>query len=1131
MSGLSLEAAREQRRAADAGASAWVSASAGSGKTKVLVDRLLNLLLAGAKPHRLLCLTYTKAAAAEMANRLSSMLSSWVTLPEADLAKNLEELLGHPPQADQLTRARRLFAQVLDAPGGLHIQTLHSFAQSLLARFPLEAGIAPHFTVMDERDQAQLLDEALQDVLNQARLGLDAPLALALEQVTARIHETRFADLMKELSSARARLARLLADRGGVLGVMKEVRAHLGLLDAGETLEAALLAACRETAFDALGLKAALSALLQGSKTDSARGDLMAVWMAASPKDRAVDFDAYAQAYLKQDMGPRQKMATKAAAEMLPGIDEILLTEQARLLAVYENLRAHKVALSTQALLTLADAVLDGYARLKERRGRLDYDDLIQAARRLIRQGTSWVLYKLDGGIDHVLIDEAQDTSPDQWDIVTSLCDEFFAGEGAGVQPRTVFAVGDVKQSIYSFQGADPSSFETMQDRLSRQVPEGGGRWEPVDLVVSFRSTRAVLEAVDAVFAEGEALAGVDLGRGYKRHLSHRAKAGGVVDLWPPLEPRALDEPEPWNPPVERLRGDAPSTRMARLLARRIQAMVGGERLESQNRPIEPGDILVLVQRRGGFMADLVRALKSLGVPVAGVDRLVVTDQLAVADLMALARFALLPEDDLTLACVLKGPFLGFDEERLFQACHQRKASLWAALAEKDKGAHVWLGDLLPLAARLAPHDFFAHLLGPLGGRKALLARLGQEALDAVDEFMTLALDYERSHAPSLTGFLSWLEAGKVEIKRDPEPGSGGFVRVMTVHGAKGLQAPVVFLPDTLSASKGRDFLVWTAKGAQGLPLWAPSVADRCQAVTNAAEETLQRRRHESHRLLYVAMTRAEDRLTIAGWQTAQTAPADAWYPMIKQGFLRVQAPEVDDPWLAQDADSPGSKLWRLSCPQEEGGQAKEKRAKGQRKSQLPDWALSPAPSEPLPLRPLIPSAPDDVEPLALSPLDPQTARRFERGRLIHRLLQTLPDLDRQERTSAASRYLAHAAAHWSEEARQALTGEVLRVLQDPSSSPLFGAGSKAEAPLVGLVDGRVLSGQVDRLAKVGDEIWVADFKTNRPVPADYSQIPGAYLRQMALYRAAARLLWPDLVVRTFLLWTDGPLLMEIRPS
>lgn len=1127
MSVLGDLASQEQRRAADPRASAWVSASAGSGKTKVLVDRLLNLLLTGAAPHKLLCLTYTKAAAAEMSNRLTTILSAWVTYPEDRLEEALADLTGHAPDAKTKARARRLFAQVLDAPGGLRIQTLHAFAQSLLARFPLEAGVAPHFTVMDERDQAELLQTALNDLLAGARSGADEDLARAFAAIAWRIHESRFADLTRELTAARPRLARLFERLGGADGVAHAVAAHLQV--APETTAASLLAeACRESAFDGVKLRRAVAALLASAKTDQERAGTMASWLSADEETRRAAFDDYQSVFLTQELEPRKKLAAKAALAAMPDIEDALAAEQNRLLALLDRRRSLECLQATSALLILAERLQSDYRRLKAARARLDYEDLIQAARRLIQGGVSWVLYKLDGGIDHVLIDEAQDTSFDQWDIVTAFASEFFAGEAARPQPRTLFAVGDVKQSIYSFQGADPEAFERMRGHFAKQVPAAGGRWEGVDLMVSFRSTRAVLEAVDAVFAEGEARVGVDLGQGYARHHAFRESAGGSVELWPPLEPREIDAPLAWRPPVEAIRGDSAQGRMAKLLARRVKAMLNGERLLSKDRPIRPGDILILLRRRGKFAVDLVRELKRENLPVAGVDRLVVTEQIAVADLMALARFALLPEDDLNLACVLKGPFLNFDEERLFRVCHGRLGRLWDSLARLEPETASWLADLLRQADRKTPFDFFAHLLGPLGGRRLIAARLGQEALDAVDEFMNLALTHQAQHPPSLSSFLAWMDRGAIEIKRDPEPGQGGVIRLMTVHGAKGLQAPIVFLPDTLIAPKGRDILAWSSVDADGLPLWAPTKADRPQKVAAALDLAAERQRLESHRLLYVAMTRAEDRLIVGGWRPGREAPG-AWYPLIRQGFLRVAAQETPDPFLAADPDGPGGTVLGFICPQAEPPKTKEKESKEIIAALLPAWASLPAPPEPRPTRPLIPSRPAGDEEPAPSPLSVDGGRRFRRGLLIHRLLQTLPDQPvGQARRLAAARYLDHAAADWPQEARIQLIKEVESVLEHPDFSDLFGPSSQAEAPLVGFLSEQALSGQVDRLAIVGEEVWIADYKTNRPVPAGPEQTPEIYRRQMSLYRHAAESLWPGRKIRCFLLWTDGPSLMEV---
>ncbi|MEO5375985.1 MAG: double-strand break repair helicase AddA [Alphaproteobacteria bacterium] len=1140
-----LDPDREQRRAADPRASVWVAASAGSGKTKVLVDRVLTLLLGATPPQRILCLTFTKAAAAEMATRIAERLGRWATVGDTALHADLTRLLGEPPGEDQIPRARRLFAQVLDVAGGMKIETIHAFCQSLLKRFPLEAGVAPHFEVMDDRDSALAMAAARDEVLTRARLEPGNTLAAALAEVTARLHEALFPEMIEELARHRGRLRRMIEHRGGVGPLIAATRALLGV-GAGETPAGIVAEACAETSFDGPALRAAAAALAMGSARDGERGATLAAWL-ATPEERLARFDDYCAAFLAEGKDGRAKvrdtLITKKPAAAAPGAAPALAAEAQRLLAIAERLKAVTVAAATTALLRLGAALVEAYDRHKETRALLDYDDLILAARRLLEADgrTAWVLYKLDGGIDHLMIDEAQDTSPDQWAVVRALTAEFFAGKGARSDAlRTVFAVGDRKQSIYSFQGADPDGFERMRRLLSDRVRDVGAGWHDVPLNISFRSTRAVLDAVDAVFTSDAARDGVVLEGEDVRHLAYRQGQAGLVEVWPAVRPRPIDPPPPWRPPVERLAGDSPETRLAGLMARRIQAMIrSGEVLPSRNRAVRPGDIMVLVRRRGGFVEDLVRSLKQLGVPVAGVDRMVLTEQMAVMDLMALGRFLLLPEDDLTLATVLKGPLVGLSEEELFALAHPRQGGLWPELRRHDGDGSAFdraapmLSEVLGLADLLPPHELFAHVLGRLGGRRRLVARLGVEAEDAIDEFMALTLRHGAMHTPSLQGFLQWMETGAVEIKRDldqggGDQGGGGAVRIMTVHGAKGLQAPIVFLPDTLQAPTRAPKLFWHGEGAEALMLWPPR-RDLCDPVSEdlwAAARLAQDR--EYRRLLYVAMTRAEDRLYVCGWHTNKAPPATCWYTLIRDAVAPL-AVEEGDAFLAADPDADGSAVLRLRTPQEAKPEASAVEAHlAPPEAVIPEWAQRPPPPEPSPPRPLAPSRPDGTEPPVRSPFGPDGAAHFRRGHLVHRLLQSLPELAPEERSAAARRYLDRAADDMSPEERSALTAEALAVLAHPEAAPLFAPGSQAEVPVVGLVGDRVVSGQVDRLMVSETTVLIADYKTNRPPPAHEDQVAPLYLRQMAAYRAALEQVYPGRRVRCFLVWTDGPRVMEL---
>lgn len=1133
-------ATKQQGRATDPAASVWVSASAGTGKTKVLTDRVLALMLNGTAPHRILCLTFTKAAAAEMANRIARDLSDWVTLDDETLAPKISALLGHPPEARDLTVARRLFARVLETPGGMKIQTIHAFCQSVLRRFPLEAGLAPHFDLLSDQDAFDLLDTAQEAVISRAHHDGDDDLARALSVIVSRVHELRFPELMADVTNARDKLAHLLVAHGSVTGAVAALRAELELSQA-DTADSVLQASCSNAAIDGTGLKAAAAALSGGTKTDIERGGVISEWLSKTTEDRAGPFNTYVFAFLTTKGEVRAKLATKAVAASHPDAVDTLHAEAERLTQVFNRLQAVEVVTATAALLTIGKAFLDEYQVRKAALARLDYDDLIQRTRALLEQPglAAWVLFKLDGGLDHLLIDEAQDTSPDQWAVVQALTDEFFAGEGRhedrAVASRTAFAVGDRKQSIYSFQGAAPEGFDQMRAYFRARVTQADQTWTDVDLGVSFRSTQTILRAVDAVFAHDPARNGVTLPGETLTCLASRQGQAGVVEVWPPIDPDEVDDPKPWKPPVERLRGQSAPTRLARLIAKRIERLCRTEQLESKNRSINPGDILVLVRRRTGFVDDLVRALKDLNIPVAGVDRMVLIEQMAVMDLVALGRFLLLPQDDLTLAAVLKSPLIGLTEDDLFELAHDRgEHSLWSALSKHDGAesvfgvAHGMLSEVLGQTDYRTPFALYAHVLTFHNGRRNLLSRLGMDADDPIDEFLAQALEYERHHTPSLEGFLHWLERGRLEVKRDLEQTNRNAVRVMTVHGAKGLQAPIVFLPDTLQTPSQSDPLLWkTDKAGKPLLLWAPRAADRNTQTAETKANADAARDREYRRLLYVAMTRAEDRLYVCGWNTARTAPETCWYSLIKTA-LSPLADEIADPFLA-DATNGEGMILRLFDPQtaahEAGGKPEDEIPEI---DVLPPFASNTAASEPAPPKPLAPSRPDMDDPPVSSPLGADTSSRFQRGLLIHRLLQSLPDLPIDVRKDAADRFLARPAWGLTKNEISDLSRETIAVLETKAFAPLFGSGSKAEVPVTGLIDGRVLSGQVDRLIVTETAVMVIDYKTNRPPPKDVSDVSPVYLSQMAAYRAALQAIYPKHKVRCVLLWTDGPFMMEL---
>ena len=1123
-----------QRQAADAGASVFVAASAGTGKTKVLTDRVLALLLGGSDPARILALTFTKAAAAEMANRLNDGLARWATEGDGKLAGELQALTGKAPDDAAMTAARRLFARVLDTPGGMKIETIHAFCQSLLRRFPLEAGVAPHFTLMDERDAADALGAARDEMLAAARTGGDRALAAALGEVTAHAGEGVFDALMAELALNRARLARALDE--GAAALTERLGRRLGVAP-GTTAEIITAEACRTGAFAAAALAAAAGALLASASTrDRGRGASLARWL-ETPERRVAGFDEYLRTYFTAAGEPFKDIVTKGLAQAQPAVAAALADEAARLAAVMERRRAAALFAASDALATLGGAILARYERHKAARALLDYDDLVLRARDLLhRPGVApWVLFKLDGGIDHILIDEAQDTNPEQWQVVQALADEFFAGTGARAPGRTVFAVGDAKQSIFSFQRADPLAFLRMKEHFAARVAAAEERWRSVELEISFRSTAAVLSAVDAVFQQSAAAAGVALDGAPIRHQPFRLGAGGLVELWPLDEPVDAPTPAPWEPPLAQLQAREPSARLARAIARTIRGWLdSGERLVARDRVMMAGDVLVLVRRRGPFVTELVRALKQEGVEVAGADRMRLTDQLAVQDMLALAQFLLLPEDDLTLATVLKGPLCNFDEDQLFALAYGRSGSLWAALRERAaeraifEQAAALLGDLLGRADFMPAYELFAEVLGRRGGRRAMLARLGPEAGDPLDELLSAALAYDRAHPPSLQGFLHWLAAGDSEVKRDFDQRGRDEVRIMTVHGAKGLQAPVVFLPDTVQVPRRSPRLLWTE---DELPLWRADETCGAPALDLALSDAIARRDEEYRRLLYVALTRAEDRLYVCGWRTRQRMAEGSWYGLIAGGIAAAAERFPFDLAPRLGADGWAGEGLRLVTPQRGKPRGDDKRQQLPLAPALPPWAQTPPAAEPSPPRPLAPSRPAAAEPPARSPLGADEGAGFRRGRLVHRLLQSLPQLPPAARAGAARRFLALPVHGLDPAAQEALLAETMAVLEDAEFAALFAPGSQAEVPVVGLVGERALSGRIDRLVVTEEAVLIVDYKTLRPAPATAEAVPPLYLDQLRAYRSAVAAIYPGRAVKCALLWTDGPRLMQVSDA
>ncbi len=1104
----------EQALASSPDNDVWLSASAGTGKTYVLAARVWRLLLRkGVRPDSILCLTFTRAGAAEMAERVHSRLAMWAMASDSELRGELTAL-GEDNSDESIARARTLFAAVLEARGGgLRVMTIHAFCQTLLGSFPLEAGLAPGFRAVEGREQAALASNVLGTLAEHAEREGDARLLGALSALSRRLGEAGTQGFLLGAAGHSDALETLPEGIEAVVRRKLDVPADYSAADVAD--------ACKDENFDRETLLELGQLLANWGKRGEERATQISNWILGDPPTRAAELGKLHLVWNTTENEPRSgkgQVPTDPTYEPMAGRlrDWCGALLQLQLRAALATDIAHG--------LHAARRYARAHANAKQAAGLVDFDDLIGKAVALLREPGmgAWIAYKLDQATDHILVDEAQDTNERQWEIVKALAGEFWAGDGARAGAlRTLFTVGDYKQAIFGFQGTDPRYYADAGDQFGAAAQAAGRELARLSLDRSFRSTPPVLDVVDALLDElGEAAFGE---QARDRHESARGGPGSVMLLPPVRAPDGdgEDGEEGWVPTATR--------ELASRIARQVRDWITGERmLAAKGRPLTAGDVMVLVRKRGDLAALIVARLQKEGVPVAGVDRLRLAAPLAVKDCLAALRFAVQPDDDLTLASLLVSPIGGWTQEQLYDAAHvKRTGSLWEHLRATSSQSSIAIPrKLLAMADYVSPYVFLENMLsGDIGARKNLLRRLGSEAADPIDELLNAALQFEREGVATLQGFLNWFDRGEGDIVRDAGS-EGDAVRVMTVHAAKGLQAPLVILADATGdpdAANERDFK-WVLDEAI-VPLFRPRGAERRLEPTLELTATLlsEADRREHWRLLYVAMTRAEEQLVITGslTQRQKIVPPESWHNVIERAMTRMGARQVEMPG------------WGNAAVHEVRSRENVKPAKPDAAKPLvprPAWLDSPAPPEARPPRPLSPSSlgPDTVgDP-------PPTAMMLaaaERGRLLHALFERLPKLAPESRVAAADRWLDRSAGIGDVAVRAELADTVLTVLDHPESMHLFDPDGLAEVPVAGVVDGIVISGTVDRLIIGPGTVDIVDFKTGRRVPADARAVPNAYMRQMAAYAAVLRGVFPGHKVRAALLYTSGPRLVALTDA
>ena len=1120
---------KRQKQAANPQKSVFVSANAGSGKTRVLVDRIIRMLLPpfNVPPYKILCVTFTKAAASEMAQRLFARLGEWIILSDTALSQEIIDLSDNIPTPEDLILARRLFAKALETPGGLKIQTIHGFCEHILRKFPVEAGIRADFTVLEDALQNTLFEQALDDIALAIKHLPHHPLSLAIESLGLVI--TRH-DILDLLSQSYKTYGQCKAKN--IPFNDKEILADFLDLMPNETYGNILQIFIESLDWEKL--QALESAFADGEATDKKTAEklMQLIQNRLSAADRIVEICE--EIFLTSAGEERKRFYTKKLEAKYPQQCRYMAEFAQAFLSFYEKSDRMRLYEMTQAITLLATSVYDYYHTIKKEKGMFDFDDLIEHTRTLLYslESSAWVLYKLDGGISHILLDEAQDTSPAQWDIIRRLAEEFFVETTQ--DQRTIFAVGDEKQSIYSFQGADPSQMAYHLDIFKTQSFFAKAGWLETSLHGSFRSAPAIMALVDAVFSHESTSEGVQFHKNQKIEHHAVANAGpGMIELFPPIIPHKSSEESVWTAPLDKPAPESAPALVARQVVQNIKTLLqSGDILPSTRRPISPSDIMILLKKRGTMMRLLIKELKKQNIPVAGADRISLLSEIAVLDLCTAIDFVLMPEDDLTLAVLLKSPLCGFSEEELYDIAHARDGTLWHSLIKhKESSAffiqtYDFLQKILNYADRTTPYEFLCFILDSCEGRKKFHSRLGKDCLDTIEEFLNKAMRYECDHNPSLQGFVHYVRHFESDVKREAEQ-STGDIRVMTVHGAKGLEAPIIFLPDACDPFRMNELHKNIILPDIAIPLWLKEGVKNQKAL-DVKEQIKKNQEYEYRRLLYVALTRAKDRLYISGSLAKSRSedkhsslPEKCWYHYIRNGLKSLEGVVITD-----NPDYPEFPKFYY-------------RDQGDMPTPAPLLQETPKHTPPLPN--FINTIPLETQEI-IENITPSTAlgdiemdsgipylqEAIQRGKILHRLLELLPPLPEDKRDNAIDNFLhrqnldSHKIANYKQ--------EISKVLNYPEAKEIFAPHGLSEATIMGkpsALGGITVSGQIDRLVINEDKILIADYKTDRTM-TETSILSSAYILQLALYKTALQDIYPDRPIKCFLIGTAKPCIRSI---
>jgi len=1092
---------KEQILATSPERSIWLSASAGTGKTFVLVNRLIRLILEGNDPRRIVCITYTKAAATEMQERVIKYIGDVILLNDIELKNKLDSEFEANIDLKKLSRTRKKLISIIDHPQQLKIQTIHSFCEGVLKHFPLEAETPAFFEVIDDFGKSELVEEAWKKLI----FSVDAKVREAVEFLLSRFKPLQIKELLNDLLQQKAKLLKVITLFGGYEGYISGLKELLNITQENKQELETLIFNGNKNLFSDV-----LMVLEKGGTNEKKLGVKLRKYFISQK------IEELAEIFLteKDDGFDVKKILTKQSEKDYPNIFASIIEFQRVLLGIINGVKDIDIFANTKYFLRAFEKFNQIYEGEKAIRYVLEFDDLIERTANLLRKenpNREWVLYKLDGGIDHILIDEAQDTNESQWQIIDAITDEFFSGQvnDAGLA-RSLFVVGDEKQSIYSFQGADVRVFSDRQSYYEARKKDHGINFESVRLNRSFRSGAAVIDVVNKVVANKTILAALTKSGHLPEHeiadsMKTPQKFGyfeinKLVDV--AVRAKASKEVISWNLPREYEEDEEEKNIdiLAGRIAGKIKDILARDFiLPATGKRPTPGDIMVLVKKRKGIASVLIEKLQELEIPVSGIDRLNLNDSLAIKDLLALAKFSILKNDDLNFACLLKSAFISFNEDELFDVCWNRgSANVHESFLAKAAG-NIRYGQAAELLEKLAAQkdsvfEFFYDALEAMDMRRNFISYFGRQINEILDEFLMIVKKFEDSAGGGLQHFINWFEKNEVTVKRNLE--AGNEVRIITAHGAKGLEAPIVVIPDTTSGG-GSD-----AQFCFGDNIFlCPVIKDyRNELFKKIYREKQALELEEYYRLLYVALTRAKNELYLFG-HTYKGIKANNWHNMVLSSVGGM---------CAEDEE-------RFSYTTPEYITQFEKAGTPSETAEVIDLTLFQrkfSGSEEIEV--ISPSAlyrTENNQKFSLERVD------FTKGLAVHKLLEILPEIEEHE--EAAEKILNNYFVAGEEETKLKAKNEAFSVLKNAEFNFIFTGKSKAEVPVCGFYMDKFISGKIDRLVELGaGEILIVDYKTNDIAENSVPRVMKKYSAQMMAYKHLLEKIYPDKNIKAALLFT-----------